>query len=117
MNLIFLFETILSAISYPRSLLTIWQLSNLFFVACSMASFYHNVLKYDVADTMVNSLLDSAHILRFFLIMEHVKFIKDFLRRFEIIIVKSFPIISLFFMILFFYGLIGNNSFIFLEFF
>ena len=110
MNMIFLFETILSMIFNPLSLFTKWQLSNVFFVLCSMGSFYLNVLN-NVESEMINSLLNSAQILRFFLIMKHVKFINDFLTRFHIILSKSFPIIFLFFMILFFYGLVGEILF------
>lgn len=115
-NIIFLLQTILLTVSYPASLLKIWHLANIFFFLCSFGSFYLHVIMEKIefsndmidSDDIVDSLLNSAQILRFFLIMKHVKFIKIFMRRFQTIITKSFTIITLFFIIIFFYGLIGK---------
>ena len=112
-NLIFLLETCLSVLSNPRSFFKFWQLANIFFVLCSITTLYLNVLQSDylISHSFMDSFLISAQIFRFFLITKHVKFIKKFLRTFRTIIIKSFPIIILFLMILFFYGLIGNLSY------
>ena len=109
-NLVFLLETCLSVASHPRSLFKIWQIANIFLVLCSIFSLYFNVIEsnYETSHSLYNSFLVSVQIFRFFLIMKHVKILKKILKTFRRIIIKSFPIILLFFLVLFFYGLIGN---------
>ena len=109
-NIIFRLETFLSVISSPDSILKIWQVLNVFFVACSISLLYLNVLSSTKGTlySFIDDLLLSSQIFRFFLMMKHVKFIKKFLKTFKTIIIKSFPIIILFFIVIFFYGLIGT---------
>ena len=109
-NLVFLIETFLSVTSHLRSLFKIRQIANIFFVLCSICTLYFNVLKldYETSHSLYNSFLVSVQIFRFFLIMKQVKFLKKFLKTFRTIIIKSFPIIVVFFIVIFFYGLIGK---------
>ena len=111
--MIFLLETLLAVFSYPRKLLKKWHLLNIGFVCCSIITLYIHFLNdnFGILHPILKSLMVSAQIFRFFLIMKHVKFIKKFLVRFYTIIKKAFPIIILFFMILFFYGLVGVQLF------
>lgn len=108
-NAIFLLETILTVISHPHSILKFWHISNVFLVLCSVSTLYLNVLSETQGNlhAFIDNSLTSAQIFRFFLIMKHVKFVRKFIKTFKMIIIQSFPIISLFFMVIFFYGMIG----------
>ena len=111
--MIFVMESLLKIIAKPSSFFKIWQISNFFFIICSLLTFYLTTMssKPEIDYNFYLSFLLSAQIFRIFLIVKHVKFIKKLLRTFKTILTKSFPIIILFFIVLFFYGLIGNFLF------
>ena len=110
-NIIFLIETFLIIIANPYSLTKIWQILNVFFVFCSSISMYVNVVNPTDQKwhPFIESMLVSTQIFRFFLIVKHLKSVKKYLKLFKLIIIKSMPIISLFFIVIFFYGVIGKK--------
>ena len=105
--------TILWILALPRSIMKIHQIANILFVISSFFILYLNVLQsdYELSHSLAESYLVSMQIFRFFLIMKHVKFIKKFLKTLQIIIIKSYPILALFFLVLSFYGLLGTFNF------
>ena len=119
-NLIFFIELIIKLIIDPKMFwVSWWNLLSLLIISSSVTSV---AFEYETQKTeyqFIKSLMLAIQLFRFCLIFKDIHFLRKFFLLLKRILIKSTPIITLFFLVLFFFSLIGyinniNNSFILL---
>ena len=114
MNLIFFIELLLLIFVNPKSILKTWQICNISFIISSFCNFYLNYYQIESNKNFetLKNLMVCTQICRILFVAKYIKLMRKFLKTTSKIITKCTHIIKFFFIILFFFGVIGNIVFI-----
>lgn len=107
-NSIFAIELFMKFLIFPKKFfISPWNLLSFIIILCSMLSFYFDK-SYDKSEFLfIKSMFLATQLFRFCLVFNDILFLKKFFLTMKVIFVKCTPIVTLFFLVLYFYGLIG----------
>ena len=108
-NSVFTIELFIKFLTFPKEFFfSKWNLLSFIIISSSVASVYfeENIAKKDYL--FLKSTFLATQLFRFCLIFKDILFLKKLFLTLKIILVKCTPIITLFFLVLFFFSLIGK---------